>query len=74
MPNGKVVGATGDQWSTEGNDLAWLKDIHKRLPGIDAHGIDHRESFWMTMFKHAAVHQSPIPWVLMAWGEWFDYK
>lgn len=106
MPNGKVVGATGDQWSTEGNDLAWLKDIHKRLPGIDilamdcwihdydeyvadfnpklvisqheneigAHGIDHRESFWMTMFKHAEVHQSPTPWVLMAWGEWFDYK
>jgi len=106
MPNGKVVGATGDQSMSGRKDLDWLKDIHKRLPRIDvlsmdcwihdydehaadfnprliisqheneigAHGIDHRESFWMTMFKHASVHQTTIPWVLLSWGEWYDYK
>ena len=106
MPNGKVVGATGDQWMDEKKDLEWLKDIHSRLPQIDvlsmdcwihdydehvaafspklivsqheneigAHGIDHRESYWMTMFKQEKVHQSQVPYVLMTWGEWYDYK
>ena len=106
MPNGKVVGATGDQWLSSKKDLEWLKDIHKRLPAIDvlsmdcwihdydehvadfnprliisqheneigAHGIDHREAYWVTMFKHSAAYQSTIPWVLMTWGEWYDYK
>ena len=106
LPNGKVICATGDQWKSDGSDLAWLKDIHKRLPRIDvlsmdcwihdfdehvaafnprlivsqheneigAHGIDHRESYWMTIFKNNTVHQSQVPRVLMAWGEWFDYK
>ena len=105
LPNGKVVGATGDQWLSGGEDLKWLKDIHLRLPKIDvlamdcwihdfdehiadfsprllvsqheneigAHGIDHREAYWMTMFKNTKVHQSQVPWILMAWGEWFDY-
>ena len=105
LPNGKVVGATGDQWRDERKDLEWLKDIHKRLPRIDAlaidcwihdydehvadfnprliisqheneigaHGIDHRESYWMTMFKQEKVHQSQVPYVLMTWGEWYDY-
>lgn len=40
---------------------------------IGAHGIDHRESFWMTMFKQEKVHQSQVPYVLMTWGEWYDY-
>ena len=106
MPNGKVVGATGDQWQDEGADLVWLKDIHKKLPKIDvlamdcwihdydehaadfspklfisqheneigAHGIDHREAYWMTMFKNTYVHQDTTPYVLMSWGEWYDYK
>ena len=106
MPNGKVVGATGDQWQDEGADLKWLKDIHKRLPAIDvlamdcwihdydehvadfspkllisqheneigAHGIDHREAYWMTMYKNAHFHHNMTPYVLMTWGEWYDYK
>ena len=105
LPNGKVVGATGDQWQDEGVDLKWLKDIYLRLPSIDvlamdcwihdydehvsdfnprllisqheneigAHGIDHREAYWMTLFKNEVVHKNPVPWVLMTWGEWFDY-
>ena len=106
MPNGKVVGAMGDQWKDDGSDLKWLKDIHSRLPEIDvlamdcwihdydehvsdfrpkllisqheneigAHGIDHREAYWMTIFKNSVVHRSEIPYVLMAWGEWYNYK
>ncbi|MBQ6178882.1 MAG: MBL fold metallo-hydrolase [Bacteroidales bacterium] len=106
MPNGKVVGATGDQWLSGVEDLKWLKDIHSRLPRIDvlamdcwihdfdehvadfnprllvsqheneigAHGIDHREAYWMTIFKNTKVHQSQTPWLLMTWGEWFDFK
>ena len=105
MPNGKVVGAAGDQWKGEREDLKWLKDIHTKLPRIDvlsmdcwihdfdehvadfnpkliisqheneigAHGIDHRESYWMTMYKNANFHQNPTPYVLMTWGEWYDY-
>ncbi|MBQ6287607.1 MAG: MBL fold metallo-hydrolase [Bacteroidales bacterium] len=106
LPNGKVVGATGDQWQDEGNDLKWLKDIHKRLPKIDilamdcwihdydehvadfnprllisqheneigAHGIDHREAYWMTIYKNTHFHKNLTPYVLMTWGEWYDYK
>ena len=106
LPNGKVIGATGDQWRSAGEDLEWMKDIHSRLPRIDVlsidcwihdfdehvadfnprlvvsqheneiggHGIDHREAYWMTMFKNRAVHQSPVPRLLMTWGEWYDYK
>ena len=106
LPNGKVVGATGDQWQDDGSDLKWLKDIHLRLPKIDvlamdcwihdydehvadfsprllisqheneigAHGIDHREAYWMTIYKNTHFHQNPTPYVLMAWGEWYDYK
>ena len=106
LPNGKVVGATGDQSKGERKDLDWLKDIYVNLPRIDvlavdcwlhdydehvadfnprliisqheneigAHGIDHRESYWMTMFKNEKVHRNNIPCVLMTWGEWYDYK
>ena len=34
LPNGKVVGATGDQWRSAGEDLEWMKDIHSRLPRL----------------------------------------
>lgn len=106
LPNGKVVGATGDQWKGEGKDLQWLRDIHTRLPRIDvlamdcwihdydrhvadfrprllisqheneigAHGIDHRESYWMTLYKNEHFHDTATPCVLMTWGEWFDYR
>ena len=41
---------------------------------IGAHGIDHREAYWMTIYKNTHFHQNPTPYVLMAWGEWYDYK
>lgn len=106
MPNGKVVGAMGDQWKDDGSDLEWLEDIHERLPRIDvlamdcwihdydrhvacfnpkflvsqheneigAHGIDHREAYWMTMYKNEHFHQSKAPCILMTWGEWYLFK
>ncbi len=39
---------------------------------IGAHGIDHREAFWMTLYKNRNFHATGVPWVLMAWGEWYD--
>ena len=106
LPNGRVVGATGDQWKNEGKDLQWLRDIHTRLPRIDvlamdcwihdfdahvaafrprllvsqheneigAHGIDHRESYWMSLYKSEHFREDSTPCVLMTWGEWFDFR
>ena len=106
LPNGKVVGGTGDQSVKNGEDLKWLKDIYKSLPPIDVlamdcwihdydehvadfrpklivsqhedeiggHAIDHREAFWLTIFKQREVYRGTTPWLLMAWGEWYDYR
>lgn len=67
----------------------WIHDFDAHLAGfnprllvsqheneIGAHGIDHRESFWMTMYKNRYFNTvtATVPWVLMAWGEWYDYK
>lgn len=67
----------------------WIHDLDEHLADfnprllvsqheneIGAHGIDHRESFWMTMYKNRNFNTATasIPWVLMAWGEWYDYK
>lgn len=41
---------------------------------IGAHGIDHREAFWMTRYKNDRIYDLPVPYVLMAWGEWFDWR
>lgn len=106
LPNGKVVCATGDQYQTDGSDLALLKKVSPQLPAIDvlamdcwihdfeehlaafspkllvsqhedeigAHGIDHREAFWMTLYKNDHIYQVNVPYVLMGWGEWYDFK
>lgn len=106
LPNGKVVCATGDQYLTDGSDLALLKKVSPQLPAIDvlamdcwihdfeehlaafspkllvsqhedeigAHGIDHREAFWMTLYKNDHIYQVNVPYVLMGWGEWYDFK
>ncbi|MBP5218208.1 MAG: MBL fold metallo-hydrolase [Bacteroidales bacterium] len=41
---------------------------------IGGHGIDHREAFWMTMYKNDNIYRISVPYVLMGWGEWYDYK
>ena len=41
---------------------------------IGAHGIDHREAYWMTLYKNDKIYQIGTPYVLMSWGEWYDYK
>ena len=41
---------------------------------IGAHGIDHREANWMTLYKNDKIYKIDVPYVLMAWGEWYDYK
>ena len=106
LPNGKVICAMGDQWLTDGSDLAMIKEAGKLLPQIDvlamdcwihdfeehlaalspkllisqhedeigAHGIDHREAFWMTLYKNDKIYHFDVPYVLMGWGEWYDCK
>ena len=39
---------------------------------IGAHGIDHREAFWMTLYKNDKIYNLNVPYVLMSWGEWYD--
>lgn len=41
---------------------------------IGAHGIDHREAYWMTLYKNNNIYKLCAPYVLMSWGEWYDYK
>lgn len=41
---------------------------------IGAHGIDHREAYWMTLYKNNNIYKLSAPYVLMSWGEWYDYK
>ena len=41
---------------------------------IGAHGIDHREAFWMTLYKNDKIYHFDVPYVLMGWGEWYDCK
>ena len=38
------------------------------------HGIDHREAYWITLYKNDNFYKVAVPYVLMTWGEWFDYK
>lgn len=37
------------------------------------HTIDHREAFWLTYYKMETL-AIPTPYVIMSWGEWYDYK
>ena len=65
----------------------WIHDFDRHLAAfspkllvsqheneIGAHGIDHREAFWMTLYKNANVNKLNVPYVLLGWGEWYDYK
>lgn len=38
------------------------------------HTIDHREAFWLTYYKFQEVYNIQTPYVIMGWGEWYDYR
>ena len=40
---------------------------------LGEHTIDHRESYWITIKKMELMPDLNIPYVLMTWGEWYDY-
>ena len=65
----------------------WIHDFDAHLAGfnprllvsqheneIGAHGIDHRESYWMSLYKSEHFREDSTPCVLMTWGEWFDFR
>ena len=64
----------------------WIHDFNEHLADFSprllltqhenelGHGIDHREAYWMTLYKNRYIYEVDIPWVLMSWGEWYDYK
>lgn len=38
------------------------------------HTIDHREAYWLTIQKMEKMANLNIPYVLMSWGEWYEYR
>ena len=61
-------------WSMDIADA--IKDFNPRyvLTGHEnemGHTIDHREAFWLTYQKLQPVEHD---YVVMAWGEWFEFK
>ena len=65
----------------------WIHDMERHLRGfapkmiitgheneLGEHSIDHREAYWITIKKMELVSALNIPYVLMTWGEWYDYK
>lgn len=61
----------------------WSMDIAEAIKGFNpryvltghenemGHTIDHREAFWLTFQKLQPVEHD---YVVMAWGEWFEFK
>ena len=41
---------------------------------LGEHTIDHREAYWITMKKMEKMADLNIPYVLMTWGEWYEYR
>jgi len=41
---------------------------------LGEHSIDHREAYWITIKKMEKIEDINIPYVLMTWGEWYDYQ
>lgn len=64
----------------------WSNDPPEYISGFDpkvivtghedelGHSIDHREAFWLTYYKMEEVYKVSVPYVIMAWGECFDYS
>ena len=64
----------------------WIHDMEESIRGFNPkliitghenelgeHSIDHREAYWVTIKKMEAMPNLNIPYVLMTWGEWYDY-
>ncbi len=41
---------------------------------LGEHSIDHREAYWITIKKMEKMADLNIPYVLMTWGEWYEYR
>lgn len=64
----------------------WINDMPDCIAGYSpkvivtgheneiGHTIDHREAFWLTYYKMQEVHKVTTPYVIMGWGEWYEYK
>lgn len=65
----------------------WIHDFERHLLGFNPkliitghenelgeHSIDHREAYWITLKKMDVLAHLNIPYVLMTWGEWYDYN
>ncbi len=65
----------------------WINNMKRHLVGfgpkmiitgheneLGEHSIDHREAYWMTIKKMELLSDLNMPYVLMTWGEWYDYQ
>jgi hypothetical protein len=65
---------------------SWIHDYNAHVAGFApklivsqhenefGHTIDHREAYWMTLYKNDYIFKVQVPYILMTWGEWYDYK
>ena len=65
----------------------WIHDFERHIRGfgpkliitgheneLGEHSIDHREAYWITIKKMELMPNLNIPYVLMTWGEQYDYQ
>lgn len=65
----------------------WMDQLQRAIEGfgpkliitgheneLGEHSIDHREAYWITIKKMELMAELELPYVLMTWGEWYDYK
>ena len=65
----------------------WIHDFERHIRGFNPkliitghenelgeHSIDHREAYWITIKKMQLMPDINIPYILMTWGEWYDYQ
>ena len=63
----------------------WIHDMNEHIKDFDpniivtghenelGHTIDHREAFWLTYYKMEEVVKPDAPYLIMSWGEWYNY-
>ena len=64
----------------------WMDQLERAIKGfapelvitgheneLGEHSIDHREAYWITVKKMELMSDLDIPYVLMTWGESYDY-
>ena len=65
----------------------WANDLDRLIRGfgpkliitgheneLGEHSIDHREAYWITIKKMELIADIDIPYILMTWGEYYDYQ